>query len=225
MSNVSTRHNVLPFVAGKSEPLSGQRLAKIGYKQTAAMTKAGEIAPTSVCASIPFFTNEALIENAQKLLPMLREVVQKNQDELIRNLYESRGAKPELLTSVSDDEISIDAIIGFFSSESNGGRITKEYLEQWFTEQMSDSLTVAIADKLGCSDVDDVRISQALAGYKELFVSLSGTKTMLGTPQIEQLRKVIGICGLDNSEDSVVTWANKRLAEMDKKNANLSALF
>jgi hypothetical protein len=39
MSIVSNVHALVPFTSGKSEPFTGQRLAKVTCKQTAKMTK------------------------------------------------------------------------------------------------------------------------------------------------------------------------------------------
>ena len=223
MSNVSTRHNVLPFTAGKSEALTGQRLAKIGYKQTEAMKKKGEIAPRSVCASVPRISDEMITENVSLLFPVIRDALESLQDKVIRSLYESRDCDITKFSSVSDEEISIAACAAFAESERNGGRITAEYLKGWFTANMSEFLTVAIAEKLGTEDADDVRITQALSGYRDLFASLSGTKTLLGNGQIDQLTKILGLCEVADTE--VGQWAQKRLTEMSGKNANLSALF
>lgn len=219
MSNVSTRHNIMQFIAGKSEPLTGQRLAKIGYKKTKDVPNP----PMSICASVPRLSDESILERAADFLPSLREVVEKLQDGIIRSLYEAKNCDSTQFSSVSDEEISLSACLAFAESERNGGKITKEYLSQWFNANMGEFLTVAIAEKLGTEDADDARIVQALNGYRDLFASLSGTKTILGMGQIDQLTKVIALCEVGDSD--VGQWAQKRLTEMNAKNANLSALF
>lgn len=219
MSNVSTRHNVLPFTAGKSEALTGQRLAKIGYKKT----KENPNPAMSICASVPRLSNEQIKENIESLIPIIRDALESLQDGVIRSLYESRECSIEKFSSISDDEISIASCVAFSESVRNGGRITKEYLEQWFVKEMQDSLTVAIAEKLGTEDIEDVRIIQALNGYRELFSSLSGNKTLLGSGQIGQLEKVMNLCNVLDSD--IGAWATKRLSGMSDKNANLTALF
>lgn len=219
MSNVSTRHNVLPFTAGKSEALTGQRLAKIGYKKT----KENPNPAQSICVSVPRITDQEITGEIQKLFPIIRDALESLQDQVIRSLYESRECSIDRFSSVSDEEISINACVAFAESARNGGRITKEYLENWFKNELSDSLTIAIAERLGTEDTEDVRIVQALNGYRDLFSSLSGNKTILGAGQIDQLEKIIGLCNAGDSETG--TWAQKRLADMSAKNANLSALF
>ena len=136
MSNISNRHNVLAFVAGKSEPLSGQRLAKVGYKKTKDVPNP----PQSICVSIPQFTNEQILARAADFLPVIREAIHGLQDGIIRSLYESRNHSITEFSSVSDDEISLDACIAFAESERNGGRITAEFLKSWFAKEMGDSL-------------------------------------------------------------------------------------
>jgi hypothetical protein len=219
MSNVSNRHNVFAFTAGKSEALTGQRLSRVGYKKT----KENPNPPQSICASIPRITDEMILENVQKILPVIREALEGLQDGIMRSLYESKDCSLEKFTSVSDEELSIGACAAFFSSQASGGKITKEYLEQWFKNEMGDLLTVAIAERIGTEDAEDKRIVQALNGYRDMFSSLSGTKTLLGAGQITQIRKILELC--DVSETEVGKWAVKRLDEMDTKNANLTALF
>jgi len=90
MSNISNRHNVQAFVAGESKALSGQRLAKVGYKQTKAITDKGEVAPKSICVSIPMFVDQDIQDNIQALLPHIGAWLETVQDNVLRSLYEAR---------------------------------------------------------------------------------------------------------------------------------------
>jgi len=86
MSHFPTQHLITRFDAKKSQPLTGQRLAKIRYKTT-------EKTPAkfpSVCASVPFLENDVIMAAAPKLVSHIREMLQNAQDGCIRSLYESR---------------------------------------------------------------------------------------------------------------------------------------
>lgn len=230
MSNVSNRHTVLPFIAGESKPLSGQRLAKVGYKQTAAMTQKGEIAPKSICVSVPYFSGEQIRENLESLLPHIGNWLESVQDNVIRGIYEGRKFS---LDSVSDAEISVSQCVNFLEAESSGGRLTKEYLESWFAGNMSDGLYVLIASKLGfVSDAEmqgedsidvtedqDIVIQKHLNGYKSLLVGLSGKNISLSTGQINGLRKALEICAPEG--DSVAQRLNQKLDVIEKESAQL----
>ena len=65
MSNVSTVHDVVPFVAGKTAALTGQRLAKVGYKSTAK----NPARYASIAVSVPYINPDDITENLQALLP------------------------------------------------------------------------------------------------------------------------------------------------------------
>ena len=122
MSNVSTNHSVVPFIAGETKPLSGQRLAKVGYKKTAQVPNP----PKSIAVSLPVLRDDDIVANIHKILPLVREACENVQDKIIRSLYESREYN---LDRVADSEIDFDQIAAFVTAEQSGGRLTKEYLE------------------------------------------------------------------------------------------------
>lgn len=228
MSNVSNRHNVLPFIAGESKALSGQRLAKVGYKQTKAMTDKGEVAPPSICVSLPQLVGQDIQDNIQALLPHIGAWLEGVQDNVLRSLYEARKYD---LSSVSDEELSISQCVNYLEAESTGGRLTKEYLEGWFTREISDSLYVVIADKLGFVQDDpesdgwkptadqDATISKHLNGYRSLMVSLTGKNVSLDQKQVNGLRKALELCA--PAECAVTPRLLSKLDQIEKESREL----
>lgn len=218
MSVVSNQHTIVPFVAGKTEPLTGQRLAKIGYKKT----KDQPNPPKSIAVSLPVITDADIVANIQLILPLVREACEGVQDKIIRSLYESREYA---LERVSDDEIGFAAIAGYVSSEQSGGKLTKEYLEQWFDTNLRDNLTVVIADKLGFAELNESQlevIGHHIAGYRGLIAAIGGRKTMLSVAQITGIRRAFQVTAVD---DATVTQLEARLTEMETAhNAALLAL-
>lgn len=223
MSNISTQHSVIPFVSGETKPLSGQRLAKVGYKQTKAMSDKGEIAPKSVAASLPVITDEDIVSNVHLIIPLIREACENVQDKIIRSLYESRDY---VLERVSDSDIGFAQIAGYVASEQSGGRLTKEYLESWFEANMRDNLTVVVADKLGFDELNEVQlevVNKHIAGYKGLIASIGGNKTMLSVAQITGIRRAFEVCAI--SDDEVVVKLEAKMSDMEKShNAQMLAL-
>jgi hypothetical protein len=144
------------------------------------------------------------------------------QDKIIRSLYESREYA---LERVADSEIGFAAIAGYVSSEQSGGRLTKEYLEQWFDANLRDNLTVVIADKLGFEDLNESQletVNQHLAGYRGLIAAIGGRKTMLSVAQITGIRRAFQVTAVD---DVTVSQLEARLTEMEiAHNAALLAL-
>lgn len=218
MSNVSNQHSVIPFIAGETKPLTGQRLAKVGYKKT----KDQPNPPKSIAVSLPVLTDAQILENAQKILPLIRQACEDVQDKIIRSLYESREYS---LERVSDDEIGFAQIAGYVSSEQSGGRLTKEYLEQWFDSVVRDNLTVIVADKLGFEELNEPQlevVNKHIAGYKGLIASISGNKTMLSVAQITGIKRAFEVCAIG---DEVSAKLDKKMDEMlASHNAQILAL-
>lgn len=193
--SISTRHSVVPFVAATSVPFAEQRLAKITYK-----SRKGTAAKfPSVCVSVPKIGEVSEIQ-MDRLLPHLQALMENGQDGIIRSLYESSNGA---LSSVSDDEISIDAIINYMDSEATGGRLTKELIESWFdSSEASQNCMVLIATKLGYGDEltkdQEETVRKHVNAYKAVFSSLAGGKTLLNPAQIRGLRVILDTMEADD---------------------------
>lgn len=203
--SISNRHPVNQFVAGKSEPMSDQRLARVGYKST---TKNPAKFP-SVCASVPYI-EEFTEDQFKRLQPYIVQMLENAQDGIFRSMYESSDGTLEAL---GDDDISVDSCISFLEAESTGGRLTKEYLQGWFDSQMAGNLTVVIAEKLGFggdsgpNEDQMVTIEKYLSGYRGMVVSLAGGKAMFQEPQIRGLLKAMEIVSVE--DDTSVKLVNR----------------
>jgi hypothetical protein len=198
MSNFSTAHTVTAFDAKKSQALNGQRLAKIRYKTT---EKQAAKFP-NVCVSVPFVSSEAFenVETIKQLAPHIRAMLENAQDGIIRSLYESAEGS---LSLVTDSDISIDACIKYLNAESEGGRLTKEFIGAWFDTSVSDYLFALMVEKLGYGDTltveQETTVKRHMAGYKGLYESLAGGKTMLQENQIKSLSKVLELVDTDDT--------------------------
>ena len=127
MSNVSTRHAVVSYTAGESKSFTGQRLMVARYKQTEAMTKRGETAPAAVCASVPFIAPDEITANITALLPHICNMLEAAQDGILRSMYEGSAYA---LGDVTDDDISVQACIGFLEAASTGsGKLSGEAIK------------------------------------------------------------------------------------------------
>ena len=218
MSNISNRHQINLFVSGKSEPLSGQRLAKVGYKSS--KTQAAKF--PSVCVSVPPLEDEQITGDLTALLPHLKEYLYGVQDKVIRSLYESSGGAK---SAVTDDEISVSACIGYLMSEGAGGKLSAELIEHWFDTEMKDNLTVVFADKLGFSELNDDQmetVGKYLASYRALFAQVSATKNAPSKAQCENLRKVLEVAATETDVgEKVAARLNELLKEPTQKVAQL----
>lgn len=206
MSNISNRHSVVPFVAGKTVPLSNQRLAKVGYKST----KNQKAKFPNVAVSVPSLEGTEFTDvQMERMVPFIMNLLENAQDGIIRSLYESSNGA---LQSVSDEEISIDSCLAFMESESNGGRLTKEAIESWFDSELRDNLSITIAEKIGTDDLDSPVIGKHLNAYRELISSLAGGKTFLVPTQIKGCKVALELC---KNEDEMFKKLMARLTKME----------
>lgn len=209
---ISTRHTLELFKTGESKAMHGQRLLKIGFKGDKKLFD-------SRCASVPVISDLILSElknNPLKFSDILTEVIESAQDAVAKNLFLSSGGT---LTEISDEEISIDACIAYLESIGTGGRLTKEALCVWFDESMKENLSIVLAEKLSL-ELEDVRISQALAAYKALFAECAAPKISLSQVQIDNLKKAIAYC----SEDRISGKILSRFAALEKEQKEIVEL-
>jgi len=194
MSHFPSTHLVTAFDSAKSQALSGQRLAKIRYKTTAKQ----KAKFPSVCVSVPPLADSEIMDNLPALKVHIRAMLEAAQDGVIRSLYETSDGT---LTSVQDSDISVQACIGYLVAESEGSRLTKETIEAWFDSSLAEYVTALIAEKLGYGDElspeQEATVGKHVRGYKDMYSSLAGGKTMYQPNQIASLRKVLGLVDTD----------------------------
>lgn len=210
MSNVSNVHDVIPFVAGKTSALTGQRLAKVGYKSTA---KNPAKFP-SVAVSVPFLSDDSLRESMDSLLPYIKGMVEKTQDDVIRSLYESKDGT---LKIVQDHEISVQACIAYLESEAAGDRIKKEHIESWFDRVCAENVFTLIAEKLGftgdsLTPEQTATVDKHVKVYRDILSMLAGGRTILTPVQIKSCKTVIDV---SEDDSGIGTKLLQRLTAME----------
>ena len=219
MSIISNIHSLVPFTSGESKPMNGQRLAKVGFKLTEAMKKAGKTALPSVCASIPFIEREEVLGNVNALLPHIGNMLEGVQDQIIRALYEgSAGQRKE----VRDEEISVQACIAFLSAEQAGSRISAESIKAWFEQGEAKNISAAIiCDALKYGDQEEwtpeqeATILKHVGVYCEVFQMLAGKNLNRGSFSDKQWQRLNQILELLQSENPEDAFAKKLADKMD----------
>lgn len=192
MSNVSNRHSVIPFIAGKSAALTDQRLAKVGYKST----KKNPAKYRSVCASVPVIDSGVIALMVDDLMPHIRTMIETAQDGILRSLYESSKGQ---LTSVSDDELSVPACIAYMNAEASGDRLNAETIGAWFDSAVTDNLTVILCEKLGIEELNETTqptIDKHVKVYRDILCLVTG-KSVMTPVQLNACEKVLEIASQD----------------------------
>lgn len=207
MSNISNRHNVVPFIAGTSAALTNQRLARVLYKPSKGVQKY-----PSVCVSIPTINKDDVVSKMDSLIVHMITFLEDVQDSVIKNMYEQNEGK---MSSIGDEDISIDACIAYLEMEKSGGRITKEVIGKWFNDVLNDSLMVVIATKLGyvpenagdgkgedvnieLTDAQMNTIEKHINAYRELFMNLAGKNVMMQDAQINGMIRAMAYTSMED---------------------------
>lgn len=200
----STHHTLVPFKAGESKPLTGQRLCKVGYKNS----KKEPAKYPSVCVSLPRLEDEQILNYKEALLPHLRSYLESVQDSIVRNLYESSEGN---LSRVSTEEVGVPAIIGYLES-AGSGHLKKEMIESWFDRSLKENLSVMIAEKLGTEDLESDQVLKHTKVYRDILSSLAGGKTVLTSVQIQGCKKALA---LSEDDDEMNKRLMQRLTAME----------
>lgn len=213
--SISTRHSIVPFVAGTTVAMTDQRLAKVGYKTT----KKTPAKFQSVAVSLPAL--QITPEDCVKAMPYIATMFANAQDGIVRSLYESSGGT---LREVSDDDVSVASCLAFMEAEENGSRLTVETIKSWFTTELSDYVQVMIAEKLKFAaplNADQSKVvAKHTASVQDVICSLSGGKTSLTDKAIAGCRIYLA---LGDSDDEMISRLSARLDAMEKKNQEMAA--
>lgn len=210
MSVISSTHSFNQFVSGVSAPAdSTQRLVKIVFKQTEAMTKKGLKAPESSCVSVPK-VEELTQAQMEGLQSHVFKLLEDAQDGIIRELY------LEGKSNVQDAEISVESCIAYLNEQAQGSRITKEVISQWCEDSgFADMLRMKFAAVLGlgddCTDEEAAKVEMQVAGYTEKFCALAGSKTSYTADVAAKLLKAIQLHAI---QDEMSKRFSTRLQDM-----------
>lgn len=194
MSIISTAHTTFNYDSKKSVALEGQRLAKVLFKTTANVT-----APmASQAVSVPFLKDEVVAENLLALTPHILCMLEDAQNEIIRaKLLETGGS-----CTVHDSEITAQCCIAYLNEAAKGNRLSKESIAAWFTQNVADVLSIAIADKLGMSDIPSdaevKKLNKIVSDYSEKFQALAGSKTVYSPEIAQKLVRALEVSGCED---------------------------
>lgn len=189
MSTVSNAHDLVSYVAGTTKAFTGQRLSKHTFKTD----KETGVKPESKAVSLPVAMLSPV--DLEALKTHIQAWFHTCQDGIVKAKVVA-GAQV-----VTDEEISVQAVIAYLVEESTSERLTKEMLGEWFDDNCADTLTVAFANKLGVSDTPTVaeteRIAKIVADYKGKITALAGGKTFYPAKVRDNLLKAFEIVGAE----------------------------
>lgn len=181
-------HSAVPYVAGSTRALAGQRLDVVFWK-----TGKDGVKRDSMCVSVPPVVDADITANMVALLPHFRTYLEGVQHEIIKDRL-TAGA-----LHITQDEISIAACIARLTpaASETPAHLTKESIGAWFDSTLADSLLVALADKLGVGDAPTdeqvAKLDTAVAMYREKVAALAGGKTSYGIPLARSIKNALAL--------------------------------
>lgn len=209
MSNIDTRHNIIPFVSGETKALSGQTLLRVLKDKGTVVNKA---------VSVPPLETTAIAD--PRLAEFLMECLETKRQELFKALILSR---PQAST-IDGAEVGIDAIVGFIGS---GKALTLDAIRAWYAG-ISESMIIGFGMKLGVNDIptqeQEILVARTVHAVGKILELLAGKDMpMLSEKQRGAIRYVLE-CAPEESLGTVSTKISSMLEKMEENVDPLSAL-
>lgn len=198
------------------------RIVKCLYKNMEGKEKTRE----SAFLRVPtiHLTEEIIKERFDEISSYVLEFMREKEDELIKEEHK-KGAD-----SFYVKKLSFDLLLSHLENSESNGRLNKEKITEWFSENMEAFLLVGFAQKMGidinqCEDEAKLKkLFMIVSAYKEKFVSLSSGRTLLSAEDKNALIAVL----LKNEQAAKTILGSRfltRLEKMEEKSADLLALL
>lgn len=215
MSIVSNVHSILPLEKD-SKPLNGQRLARVIAKKNKDGEYESENLTQSLCVSVPFITDEEISDVIAELLPHIRNMCEDAQDKLIREFRVQHGRN-----EIPQDAIAMDAIVQFLNESANGSRITKEWMQGWFTESYSEAATAFIRSAI--DGAAEKVIEQKVNVLRDMFSGFASARYSPEIPKCKAMLRFGAYVGEENWDARMKMIQTKTSKILAEKEAELQA--
>lgn len=203
-------HNVVAYT-GKEKAAANQRLVAITFKTPSdkALAKLGikksdYIKPQNRCVSIPI---HKVVASPDILQEALQAAFDNLQDDCIRSLIVTGDTNKKAKLTVSDDEISFESVAQFAKETGSDGKLSGESVNNWFLENLSEKLQVALANALKISntpsDEEVATLEGAVMEHSKLLAKLAAPKAILPQHIAESLLKAVNLAEPDHIQISL----------------------
>lgn len=180
----------------KSVPtFSTDRLSVVRWKATEKQPKPH--AP--VCVSvprIPIIVEPAILQAA------LRTATDDMQDALVRSIIESSQNK---LSPIPAEKVTTEAVAAFAQATNESKRLSKEAIEKWFDQYVSDQTMLYLGNKYGINETSSQeqlqQINNTIASAKMMIASLASPRSNYPETTLTQLQKVISLCEEESGKE------------------------
>lgn len=204
-----------------SKAIDGQRLARVIAKKGKDGNYENANLNESKAISIPMIAALDAVQ-LQSLMPHILGMVCNAQDEIIRECIIA-GA-----TSINDEQISIAECIKYLDDSAKGGRITSEFMQNWFVETYGDPAMEFVCNAVCKFDANALTPDQVIAIEKrvnvlrDMFAGWASPKYSPDIPKCKAMRKFGEYLGSENWDARMQSIQAKAIAVQEKKEQELS---
>lgn len=214
-------YTFLPYDPKAPISEKGLRTSKVMYKVAKTGENAGVVKGNNVCMLLAPLNTEEVKEKLDKLMPHVIDYLESEQDKIVKAAHTSDDV------TLSPEFLDIDAIIIALETSASAGRMNKEIITSWFTDNMADMLTVLFADKLGISDTptdsETQKLNQFLEVYKSKYAGLASNLVSYQPEESDKLLVAMDKCEIDASNDMIGARIKEKLIKM-KQPVDMSVL-
>ena len=220
MSNIIGQTQAHKFVAldKNTAPFHGQRLVRLIAKSARGTDKpANEYLQSSMAVSVPTVTMEEVVNVIDKLVPHVIGLVQDAQDKIIREYRIESGADV-----INQELISIEAVLAYLDQSATGERVSKEYLQDWFTSEY-EQVTKLWINAIAGGSLSDIVIDQKTNLMRDMVAGWASPKYSPNIPSLKAQLRFMNHCVQNDCADMRLTgFMNKAQALLNKKEEELN---
>lgn len=198
--------------------LTGQRLVRLIAKSARGTDKPSN--PNlvhSLAVSIPYVTMDEVVNVIDKLIPHVIGMVQDTQDKIIREYRLESGNE-----TINQSLIDVNAVIAWLDSSATGERVSKEYLQDWFTSEYED-ITKQWINQIAGGELNEDIVTQKTNLMRDMIAGWASPKYSPNIPSLRAQIRFMSACVENEVSDTRMNGIlDKAKTMLDKKEKELS---
>lgn len=198
--------------------LTGQRLVRLIAKSARGTDKpSNPNLAHSLAVSIPYVTMDEVVNVIDKLIPHVIGMVQDTQDKIIREYRIESGNE-----TINQSIIDVNAVIAYLDASATGERVSKEYLQDWFTSEYED-ITKQWINQIAGGELNEDIVTQKTNLMRDMIAGWASPKYSPNIPSLRAQIRFMSAC-VDNEVSDVRMNGilDKAKTMLDKKEKELS---
>lgn len=216
MSVISSTHQFQPLTK-TSVAFAGQRLIRIIAKADRNGKYPSPHLVDSLCVSVPRIDMDTVAEYIERFIPHIISMCESVQDKIARE-YRIESGRNE----ITQAQLDIDAILGYLDADAAGSRVSKEYLQEWFSSEYSAIAMDWIRDISGGTIADSVAHAKCEV-LRDMFAGYSSHKYSPNIPSLKAVLRFSDHCiALDAADSRMISIRDKAHTQLTRKESEMN---